>query len=665
MGFWSREIDVAGLTSVPLIDANRVNVQGEEPYSIADKKARANITAKYGNDMEAYRMGYIVGFRREYRKSFSEESLYSKGFLPAVAEMKKLNEAAMLAWLAPITTPPATSILSTATGRQTPYSSTRVYMQNVYGPSWSNSNNMLTNGDINGFVGDWLLVSAVDGGGEFTNSTFDSLSGHPQQVIHVTYSVPPPDNATMIQYQSSSVPGDWYMFVAPVENVPDDVYDIEFISVSPIITVKSDNQMADNETDVIMAMDDLGINGQDMWDELIESCPEGYEPPPEHPDQDCDDSVKIPSTIDNAYILTGVAPDTDDSGVYGSLFEWFNTFATVNGTFALSMNEMYMNYTFNVSKSVHTGQVTSEGKYTKTITSNPVTHDIGLTSEEMTIQWQKTLTTYEEIKVTNFNQEWAVIVDGDHWKFNSGLSWDGDSGEKNDKAQARLVLTLDMYNLMDYDLWVPAHETGMCLVAFSVETIKLKWWQTGIFKIVVIAIVTYLSWGSASTFAANLVNAVVDMAIAMVIGMIAQKIAMSLDSEFLQILVLFVAAVAMSISGNFDASMFNNFEGYLKLATHAIEAYNKVENMQAAATLLEDKEEMDKLMAENEELEEMVKAQENTGGNPFNMNIIAAPNGAMLSPEEYFSQKYGDQLYDFDSLFDVDAAYDMRKNVKT
>ncbi len=669
MGFWSREIDVAGLTALPLLEGNRSAVEGEEPYSIADKKARANVLAKYGNDMNAYRMGYIVGFRKEYRKSFDAVQLRSKGFLPATAELKKMDQAKYLAWLQTVATPPPSAVTGTRTGPQTPDSAGRFMLQNAFGTNWSNSTKILTDTEISGDTGDWQYTQTTPVYESETEVSvhLSSLSGFEDKIIITNYTVPPPGRATMSQYTSSGTPGEWYIHVTDAENLPEDVWTAVFIDVSPIIEVKRDNVMNTEKEHVVLAMNDLGIDGNGMWDSLLKTCPPDYVPPPETPNMDCPDEDKIDSTIDNAYILTGVTPDTTDSGVYASIYQWFDTFSDTSGTFSLSMNAMYMNYDFDVEKTTSGGSVTTQGGYTKEITYKDDIQETLDLSPTLIVQYQRTSTSYDTITVSNFNQEWAVIVNDTHWKFTSGLVWNGDPGEDNSKAEARLVLTLDMYNKMFYKDWVPAHETGMVMMAFSVETIKLKWWQTGIFKVVVMAIVTYLSWGSATTFIVNLMNAIINAAISMAIGMMVASIAATLDSELLVAVLFFVAAVAMTMYGNPNMSLLSDFKGYLKLATHAVEAYNQSENIAAAKEFAEDEEKLQEVMDENEDLKELMESKENIHGTamPVNMDIVSVKNGGILDPETYFYQKYGGQLYDFQSLYDVDGAYDMRKNVKT
>ena len=143
MGFWSREEEVAGLTSIELLKGNRANPEGKEPYSIANQTAIAHIMVNSPNDMQAYRNQYMIGFRRKYRESYSQSRLAASGFLPESATFEKINYEKYLAWVSTSTNPVASAIVKLITGPLTATFQARDYLQKTYGDKWNNNTNIL------------------------------------------------------------------------------------------------------------------------------------------------------------------------------------------------------------------------------------------------------------------------------------------------------------------------------------------------------------------------------------------------------------------------------------------------------------------------------------------------------------------------------------------
>ena len=673
MGFWSDEVEIAGLESLELLEGNRVNPPSGDAYSIADEEAIKHVIVNNKNDMDAYRTLYMTWFRKKYRETFSASILAAQGFLPETASFNVLDNAAYLSWIQSSTSPTATTFLGVTTGPLRPWTQARLYTQDTWSGDWDNETRILYNAEIDGVTGDWDMVDVIDEP-DFGRVKIDMLSrdGHGNKYIYgAYYSIAPPTSASLLRYESSSFPGQWFLHDSLASDVPESVWSTMYEPLSPIIAIKEDNVMNSEETKVKNILDDLGIDGTDLWDKLILTCPDTYVPPEDDPYADCDDSIKVPSEIDNAYVLTGIDPETDDDGVYAGLYAWFDTFALMSGegTFKLAMSALSINYDFNISKTSHTGVIGSKNTYTKTIT-NTLNGD-GYATETLTMQFQDTESTYKKIVVTEFNQSWLIISEGTGWSFYSTLSFDPEETDEGTKVRARLVLPLSVYEGLDYEDWLGVHETGMCLLAYAKETQKLKWYETGIFKIILLIAITVVTWGQGTFAASAILDAILKAVVSFMIGQFASVIAGMVDSEFLQMLVFVVAAVATiyALGGNLDIDKMTGFDGFYKMADTTLNAYNKVENLQMQTQMAEMSIEIQERQEEIDKKEEEIKEMKGINAaiyvQDYSMDIASVTPGGMESPEEYFHSRTGGQMFDFDYLFDIDEVYNIKKNVKT
>ena len=671
MGFWSDEVDVAGLESIELLEGNRVNPPSGDAYSVADEEAIKHVLIN-NPGMESYRTLYLTWFRKKYRETFSEQILSFQGFLPESAAFNTMDKDAYLTWIQASTDPTATTVLGITSGPLYPWTQARLYLQNTWLADWDNETKILYNAEIDGVTGDWDITGILDEPDfSVVRIYVTSRNGHGDKELTTGYIIAPPTSASLLRYESSSFPGLWFLHASLSEDVPESVWVTQYEAISPIVPIKEDNVMNVNENNVINILDDLGVDGRDLWEKLQLTCPETYEPPTEDPYADCDEAEKVPSEIDNAYVLTGIDPNTDDDGVYAGLFAWFNTFAGMggDGTFNLAISALSISYDFDIEKTLNTGVIGSVNTYTKEVI-NTLDGD-GYSTETLVLQFQDTETSYEKILVKNFNQAWLIISEGVGWNFYSRITFDPEDTDDGQRVMARLVLPLSVYEGLDYEDWLGVHETGMCLIAYAKETQKLKWYETGIFKIILLIVITVVTWGMGGFAAAALIETITKLVVSFLIGTFASALATMVDSEFLQVLIFVVAAAATmyAVSGSFDIDKLTSFDGFYKMADATLNAYNKAENLQLQAQMAEYSEEMSRIQDGIDEKEEEIKEMQGINAaiyiQDYSMDIASVTPGGVESPEEYFASRTGEHMFNYGYLFDIDAVYTMKKNVKT
>ena len=185
-----------------------------------------------------------------------------------------------------------------------------------------------------------------------------------------------------------------------------------------------------------------------------------------------------------------------------------------------------------ISKEILKGVVTDVGKYT-----------FKYTKRAHTYYYQETESTYTAI--TLYNLQSIDKMDGNHWFTPSGTSED-------------LIVPLDLAitaNLTSVEL-EKLYAMAMQLVVNTSQTVKKKWYQTGIFKFVmfVIAVVITVFFPPAGVAALSAMAVVVGIGMAIAVSIIIrllQKlvIALGLSSTIFQVIMVILAVVAAVYGG--------------------------------------------------------------------------------------------------------------------
>ena len=439
----------------------------------------------------------------------------------------------------------------------------------------------------------------------------------------------------------------------------------------------------------------------------------------------CPPAYRKASPIDNAYIFIGLYPGIKDNmGAIAGLYETFTLMSKSGNKFALSLNEVYGNYEWKSTVTTHVGRFKVENRHGKLVdakvgdyksersttptvkkfTATPpagsntsgikkrppydptwdqitcgangyffctieqkclnspisggATGTIG--GGAITYSKQISKTQYRSIKISNYKQEWVVIRNGKHHKKKFGIVTLEEEGEEG----ARVVVPMEVWKNLKFKHWVGTYENGLSMLLFAHDKQKLKWYQRGIFKIVmfiVMIVVSVIVPGGAITMQA-VVNAVMNAVVASIVGMALSQLSPEIALIVGIVMMIYGAGGGM----NFDISNLMNFDNFLPMVNKAIDTYNQVEEIQIKSAIELEEDEIEKIKEENDamvELMEEIEGPELTllRGN-FDMNEASSPGG-QVSPEEYFRQKYGEDIYNFDSLFDVDAAIDQRKDI--
>ena len=444
----------------------------------------------------------------------------------------------------------------------------------------------------------------------------------------------------------------------------------------------------------------------------------------------CPPAYRKPSTIDNAYIFIGLYPGIKDNmGAIGGLYETFTLMSAKGNKFALSLKEVYSNYEWKSTVTTHNGRFKVKNKQgnmvnarvgdymsTRTTTAkvgswsadmpigyeddsgikprppydpswNQVTCEsngyffcpieqkclnssisdgangvIGGTGGVVTYSKQISETQYRSIKISDYKQEWVVIKNGKHHKKTFGIVTKEDEGDEG----ARVVVPMEVWRTLKFRYWIGTYENGLSMLVFAHDKQKLKWYQRGIFKVImyiVMIVVSIIVPGGAITMQA-VINAVINSVIAMAIGMALSSLSPELA---------LIAGIVMMVWGagggiNFDISTLTSFDNFLPMVNKAIDTYNQVEEIQIKSAMETEESALKEIEEKNDAMVEMMKETQGPELTLMKSNFSATEAsespGGQINPEEYFAQKYGAGIYDFDLLYDVDFSISKRIDVK-
>lgn len=228
------------------------------------------------------------------------------------------------------------------------------------------------------------------------------------------------------------------------------LYDTVIIDVTTIIPMKEDNVMVDTDDYKLNRM----LRKLNLSGDVLRS------------------NIENPQ-LDSAYLMTGVDPTSTRDADIRTLFRSFDLLSPGSGNIAINISKLSMKYTFSMTKSFVNGSIGPVGTYTKSVSGTGAT-------TVMTLRFQGSSSEYKQLVISNFLQTYTVSGVG----FAAYLTTGG--------GFCRIIVPLDILNSLSYKDFVDVYEYGLCLLAYSSETVKIKWYETGAFstlvKIVTVAI---------------------------------------------------------------------------------------------------------------------------------------------------------------------------------
>lgn len=409
-----------------------------------------------------------------------------------------------------------------------------------------------------------------------------------------------------------------------------DIYDRAILDITAIIPMKEDNVMVDTDDYKLNRMlRKLNLSG----DQLKSSI--------QNPD------------MDSAYLMMGINPQYNDEITNETLFKMFDLISPGNGNINVSISKLNMNYKFTMIKRTVNGTIGASGTSTRAQSGTGA-------GVVMTLRYQGNVNEYQELVISNFEQKYTISG-------NSFTAYLDSTG-----GYCRLAIPLDLLNSLPYKKFVWIYERSLCMLAYAMEVVRVKWYETGAFgtllKIVgVVLLVIGVGkpllaaaslTGTAATVAGQMVfgsivgafgissiaaiaaiNVLVVALEAVVIGLIASTalsyIADKIGSSAGALIAAIGTLVATKYGANGASTSFTN-QQWLMAANNALSTYSqwinhKMEEIQSASSKF-----MQEITEQIEDLKSKLEEFENDVSAVFS-GIIGAPNESFNSIEKMVS----------------------------
>lgn len=385
-------------------------------------------------------------------------------------------------------------------------------------------------------------------------------------VTNIAYAI----EASYASYRvtSGEVGNETRYWVYPSEEL--DIYEYQIIDVTAIIPMKEDNVMVDIDGVKLKRMlRKLNLSG----DQLRSSI--------ENPD------------LDSAYLMMGVSPEYNDPITNEVLFRTFDYLSPGSGNIAVSINRLSMGYRFSMVKRTITGSIGTVGSYTRTETTTPNEDGYLGSSVVMTLRYQGNSAEYKELEISGFSQNYTVSGHG----FTSYLDSTG--------GMCRIIIPLNLLNSLPYKKFVWVYERSLCMLAYSLEVVHVKWYETGAFGTllkIVAAVITVWTLGAAS----SLYALIVAVAKAVVIGIVVSYIANMIGGIAGTVI---GALVGMYLMGGFnlDLSSFTSSEVWLKFANDCINLMSQMQQHELETYVSKSQDEIEVLAKEVKEMQSKIE----------------------------------------------------------
>lgn len=384
-----------------------------------------------------------------------------------------------------------------------------------------------------------------------TQTVTNALYG--QEVTYIKYKVLSGEINPYFRYE-----------IHPVETLC--IYDSEVLDITAIVPLKENGTVTDFASNNLKRMlNKLNIASDDL-----------------------ENAVTSNADMDSAYVLTGINPQYNDNITNKAMFDLFSYFVKNNGNYSISLSQLQAKYSFSATKSMNSGSIGSVG----TITRQSTGSGAGLV---MTLSYQNDLDNYTTIVISNFVLYY--VVSG--YEVTAYL----DSGN----GYCRLLIPLELLNNMKYKEFVWIYERSLCLLAFSVDVVKIKWYETAGFgtllKIAAITMIVF-SLGTASSLSSALLSIAASTAVAIGASLLAKAIGGPLGA------IVGAAAFVLGMVYAPGVPSMGSTDIWLMSATQAISAMNSVTAMKMdelkvdyEAFVRDMKEKIDYLNEQNEEFD--------------------------------------------------------------
>ncbi len=257
--------------------------------------------------------------------------------------------------------------------------------------------------------------------------------------------------------------------------------------------------------------------------------------------------------------------------------------------------------------------------------------------------------------------------------------------DKADGDFIRMVLPYEMFQTRKYKKWCAVYEDTFALIAYSTETIKLDWWQTGLFKFVLTAIMLVATVyrlamldlsaiTDMSTFMTVFGSYMETMAINYGIGEIGKLIAEQIGGDAGALIGALFSAVASFMNSGISLDM-DISELWLPLANMTFKTIAQGQEFKMMEFVNDAQATMEKLSEENKELADKINAMGDESVNLASVLSILntkktssnTPDPVFQTIEQYVNSVSNPEMFvaGGPGMYNIDAMVSIKQNVIT
>lgn len=336
--------------------------------------------------------------------------------------------------------------------------------------------------------------------------------------------------------------------------------------------------------------------------------------------QDLIDTLDNPD-LDNVYLTTLVSMDVNDNYHNKALFDIFSYLLFPDGIYIpIQTSQFNTDYRFTssiVRKSgvVNGGDIkiysrldnvltttnevcfTYTDEFGNTVSDTDSCYTYTVDTKQIIIQNQVDAISYDEVTITGFEQ--GYIINGSFFPFNN-LSAD----------KVGMVIPLQIYNKWTFKQWINIYENSLSLIGYSISTVKLKWYQTGLFAVILkilIVVIVILTTIFAPPAGATLATLATNAAIGFAISFGAQLIAKAIGGPLGAVIGAIAAIGALYATGLLSMPSIDNVSSWLPLADAGLSVANQIIALEIDKMSIDYKSYMDSLDSKFDDLKEKMK----------------------------------------------------------
>lgn len=243
-----------------------------------------------------------------------------------------------------------------------------------------------------------------------------------------------------------------------INALPNSLFTISNLPFSAIVPLKEDNVIKEKGTNLKRMLKLLGLE----YGSLLTTLNNG--------------------DIDNAYLTYAVPLNTTNQPSLKLLYHIFSTIVLDADGLDISFGNISWKYLFNVSKATITGSIGTVGTYaSELVTGTPTTTGLIVSSPmSLKLKYQVTATTVEILTISDYSL--SITVGSQTNNYDLTTVPDSNNGGSYNN---RFLIPLDYLQSLRYKEFIVVHEESLVMVAFSVTSAKVAWYQSGWFSFLI------------------------------------------------------------------------------------------------------------------------------------------------------------------------------------